>query len=231
MLSRIPVGQFEGLRALLLTDKLERHQSEYNELKKSAKRPTRKHLEILVDHLEWLDSITAADRVLEGIPDIKVRHFAAQAMAYDVSELHECTEAKRYTLMLSLIQRMQIRARDQLAEMFLRRVATIHKCAKENLEQIQFSQRSQVERLIGTLDGVLSIFATEPDNAVAGSQIQEYPSLPAASRKSVRPVPRCKPPVATTTCRWCGSTSKAIAPSCSGWCICSTSVPPPRIAP
>lgn len=174
VLSRIPVGQLEGLQALLLTDKLERRQSEYNELKKSAKRPTRKHLEMLVDHLEWLDSITTADRVFEGIPDTKVRHFAAQAMAYDVSELHECAEAKRYTLMLSLIQRMQIRARDQLAEMFLRRVATIHKRAKENLEQIQFSQRNQVEQLIGTLGGVLSILATEPDNAVAGSQIREY---------------------------------------------------------
>lgn len=174
VLSRIPAGQLEGLQALLLTDKLERRQSEYNELKKSAKRPTRKHLEMLVEHLEWLDSITPSDRVFEGIPDTKIRHFAVQAMAYDVSELRECAEAKRYTLMLSLIRRMQIRARDQLAEMFLRRVATIHKRAREELEQIQFGQRSQVERLIGTLDGVLSILATEPDNAVAGSQIREY---------------------------------------------------------
>ena len=90
VLSRIPIGQLEGLQALLLTDKLERRQSVYNELKKSAKRPTRKHLEMLVEHLEWLDSITTADRVFEGIPDTKVRHFAAQAMAYDVSELREC---------------------------------------------------------------------------------------------------------------------------------------------
>lgn len=174
VLRRIPADHRESLQALLLTDKLGQRQSEYNELKKSAKRPTRKHLEMLVEHLEWLDSIAADDDVLAGIPDSKIRHFAAQAMAYDVSELRECAEAKRYTLLVTLIRRMQVRARDQLAEMFLRRVATIHKRAKEELEQIQFGQRGQVERLIGTLDGVLSILATEPDNAVAGAQIREY---------------------------------------------------------
>lgn len=77
-------------------------------------------------------------------------------------------------LLVALIRRMQVCARDQLAEMFLRRVATIHKWAKEELEQIQFGQRGQVERLIGTLDGVLSILAAEPDNAAAGAQIREY---------------------------------------------------------
>ena len=171
---RITPQQLEALQALLVTDKLERRQSEHNELKKSAKRPTRKHLDMLVEHLEWLDSITAGDDVLAGLPDTKIRHFAAQAMAYDVSELRECAEAKRYTLLVALIRRMQIRARDQLAEMFLRRVATIHKRAKEELDQIQFGQRGQIERLIGTLDGVLAILDGELDNAAAGAQIREY---------------------------------------------------------
>lgn len=171
---RITPQQYEAVKALLVTDKLERRQSEYNELKRSAKRPTRRHLEMLVEHLEWLDSIAAEDDVFAGVPDSKIRHFAAQAMAYDVSELRECAEAKRLTLLVALVRRMQVRARDQLVEMFLRRVATIHKRAKEELEQIQFGQRGQVERLIGTLDGVLSILVTEPDNAVAGAQIREY---------------------------------------------------------
>ena len=171
---RIGDAHRENLKALLQTDKFGQRQSEYNRLKKSAKRPTRKHLETLVDHLEWLESIPGLEKVFESIPDTKVRYFAAQAMAYDVSELKECGEAKRYTLMVALIHRMQVRARDQLAEMFLRRVATIHKRAKEELERIQIDQRGQVERLVGTLDGVLSILAGEPDNATAGAQIREY---------------------------------------------------------
>ncbi|WP_374493403.1 Tn3 family transposase [Zoogloea sp.] len=171
---RIGDAHRENLKALLQTDKFGQRQSEYSRLKKSAKRPTRKHLETLVDHLEWLESIPGLEKVFESIPDTKVRYFAARAMVYDVSELKECGEAKRYTLMVALIHRMQVRARDQLAEMFLRRVATIHKRAKEELERIQIDQRGQVERLVGTLDGVLSILAGEPDNATAGAQIREY---------------------------------------------------------
>lgn len=171
---RISPTQLEGFNALLDTDKLAHRQSEYNDLKKSSRRPTRKHLEMLVDHLEWLESFGGVDAMLRGVQETKVRHFAAQAMAYDVSELRECAEAKRYTLLVALIQRMQVRARDQLTEMFLRRVATIHKRAKEELEQIQFGQRNQIEQLIGTLDGVLAILSAEPDNALAGGRIRDY---------------------------------------------------------
>lgn len=174
IIGRIPDDKLVQLTALLTTDQLSFRQSEYNKLKKSAKRPTRKHLEMIVAHLEWLESILAIGDLFDGIPDTKIRYFAAQAMAYDVSELRECSEAKRYTLLVALIHRMQVRARDQLAEMFLRRVAAIHKRAKEELEQIKFAQRTQVEQLIGTLDGVLTILSSEPDNAVAGGRIRDY---------------------------------------------------------
>lgn len=172
--SRLSAEHLKSLSDLLLTDTLQHRQSEYNNLKKSAKRSTRKHLEMLVDHLTWLESLGNMEGIFAGIPETKVRHFAAQAQAFDVSELCECAEPKRYTLILALIHRMQVRARDQLSEMFLRRVATIHKRAKEELEQIQSKQRGQTERLIGTLDQVLAILERESDNAAAGSEIREY---------------------------------------------------------
>ncbi|WP_341679368.1 Tn3 family transposase [Niveibacterium sp. SC-1] len=172
VVGRMPAAQIQEFNALLETDKFERGQSEYNALKKSAKRPTRKHLELLVDHLEWLESMAAVEPLFKGLPDTKIRHFAEQAMAYDVSELKECVENKRYTLIAALILRMKVRARDQLAEMFLRRVATIHKRAKEELETLQAAQRSQVEDLIGTLDDVLAILEVESDDAAAGKRIR-----------------------------------------------------------
>ncbi len=170
---RLSSNHITALASLLQTDSLQRRQSEYNDLKKSAKRSTRKHLEMLVDHLDWLESLGTMAGVFTGVPDSKVRHFASQAMAYDVSELRECAEPKRYTLILALIHRMQVRARDQLSEMFLRRVATIHKRAKEELEEIQHKQRGQVERLIGTLDNVLAILEQEDDDSKTGVQIRE----------------------------------------------------------
>lgn len=170
---RISGPHLRALGLLLETD-LDRRQTEYNDLKRSAKRPTRKHLDMLVDHLAWLESLGNMEDIFVGVPDTKVRHFAEQAMAYDVSELKECAEPRRYTLMLALILRMQIRARDQLAEMFLRRVATIQKRAKDELELIQHKQRGQVERLIGTLDGVLEILEKEQNDSAAGHQIRDY---------------------------------------------------------
>jgi hypothetical protein len=181
---RLTVAQRQAITTLLDTD-LEHRQSEFNDLKKSARRPTRKHLEILLDHLEWLDSIGDMDVVLAGFSDTKIRFFCEQAMNYDVSELKECAEPKRYTLIVALIHRMQVRARDQLAEMFLRRVATIHKRAKDDLEQIRFNQREEVERLICTLDDVLTILELEPDNAAAGGRIRDY-LLPEGGTEPIR---------------------------------------------
>jgi len=43
-------------------------------------------------------------------------------------------------LVLALIYRMQVRTRDHLAEMFVRRLSTIYKRAKEEPEQIQLRQ-------------------------------------------------------------------------------------------
>lgn len=171
--ARLDRQRISALSLLIETD-LVRRQSAFNDLKMSSKRASRKHLEMLVDHLAWLETFGAIDDLLEGVLDAKLRHFAAQAMIYDIAELKECTEPKRFTLLLSLIHRMQVRTRDQLAEMFLRRVATIHKRARDELEQMQVRQRSQVERLIGTLDGVLSILEKEFDNAVAGGKIRAY---------------------------------------------------------
>ncbi|MFQ6351201.1 Tn3 family transposase, partial [Pseudomonas palleroniana] len=110
----------------------------------------------------------------DGIVDTKIRHFAAQAAASDVAELKDCSLPKRYTLMLALIYRMRVRTRDHLAEMFIRRISTIHKRAKEELEQIQARQRQKLEQLAATLDGVVQILVQEPDDQEAGSLIREY---------------------------------------------------------
>jgi hypothetical protein len=53
-----------------------------------------------------------------------------------------------------LLNRIRVRARDDLADMFVRRMGAIHKRASEELEVIQRRQRAQVEDLVVLLDGV-----------------------------------------------------------------------------
>ncbi|MDD2056254.1 Tn3 family transposase [Pseudomonas putida] len=170
---RAPIEVIYKLKELLDTD-FGRRQSDFNALKQAPKKPSRKHLEVLIDHLAWLESFGDLDAILEGVVDAKIRHFAIQAAASDVAELKDCSLPKRYTLMLALIYRMRVRTRDHLAEMFIRRISTIHKRAKEELEQIQARQRQKLEQLAATLDGVVQILVQEPDDQEAGSLIREF---------------------------------------------------------
>ncbi|WP_255992060.1 Tn3 family transposase [Chitinolyticbacter albus] len=176
VLARLSASHLAALGQLFLGENFEARQSEYNTLKSAARRPTRKHLEMLVEHLTWLESLGDVEDAFHEVPQTKVRHLAEQAMAYDISELKECTPPKRFTLLLALIHRMQVRARDQLTEMFLRRVATIHKRAKEDLDQAHLRQRGQVERVAATLAGVITIIKHENDDTQAGKAIREYVS-------------------------------------------------------
>lgn len=170
---RAPIEVIYKLKELLDTD-FGRRQSDFNALKQAPKKPSRKHLEVLIDHLAWLESFGDLDAILEGVIDAKIRHFATQAAASYVAELKDCSLPKRYTLMLALIYRMRVRTRDHLAEMFIRRISTIHKRAKEELEQIQARQRQKLEQLAATLDGVVQILVQEPDDQEAGSLIREF---------------------------------------------------------
>lgn len=173
VVTRTPIEVIHRLKELLDTD-FGRRQSDFNALKQAPKKPSRKHLEVLIDHLAWLESFGDLEAIFEGIVDAKIRHFAAQAAASDVSELKDCSLPKRYTLMLALIYRMRVRTRDHLAEMFIRRISTIHKRAKEELDQVHARQRQKLEQLAATLDGVVQILVQEPDDQEAGNLIREY---------------------------------------------------------
>jgi hypothetical protein len=53
--------------------------------------------------------------------------------------------------------------------MCIKRIATIHKRAKDELDQIQLRQRKKLELLVATLDGVIQILSQEPSDQEAGS--------------------------------------------------------------
>ncbi len=109
VVARTPIEVIYRLKELLDTD-FGRRQSDFNALKQAPKKPSRKHLEVLIDHLAWLDSFGDLDTIFEGLVETKIRHFSAQAAAADVSELKDCSLPKRYTLMLALIYRMRVRS-------------------------------------------------------------------------------------------------------------------------
>ena len=94
-------------------------------------------------------------------------------MTLDASDLKDLNSSKRHALMLAAIQRLRSRVRDDIAEMFVRRMAKIHKRAKEELKSIILGQRARSEALIAKLADVLAIVAEDLPDAELGRRIRQ----------------------------------------------------------
>jgi hypothetical protein len=133
---RLTVEHTERLDRLMVIE-FEQRQTAFNALKRLPRKPSRQHLEELVDHLEWLDSFGDTQAPLAGIAPAKIRDLAYQTKTLDASELKDFAPAKRHALLLCLIHRMRVRTKDALGEMYVKRMSTVHKRAKEELIEIQ----------------------------------------------------------------------------------------------
>ncbi|RZF26112.1 Tn3 family transposase [Paraburkholderia sp. UYCP14C] len=158
----------------LLKREFNQRQTAYNTIKRYALRPSRKHISLLVEHLAWLDGFGDYAHVLEGVPATKLRSLSTQAMSLDAANLKETLTERRYTLIVALLHQMRVRARDDLAEMFIRRMGAIHKRAREELEQIHTRQREQMENLVDLLDSVVNIVDDHQDDAELGARVREH---------------------------------------------------------
>ena len=145
----------------------------YNKIKRSAKKASRKHIDLVLDQLSWLESLPDIDVLLKGVPATKLKHLADVASALDAGDMKDFRPAKRHTLILALVRQMRISARDDIAEMFIRRMGAIHKGAREELDIIQARQRELSEALVATLEEVLEILSQGLDDAKTGKRIRE----------------------------------------------------------
>jgi len=159
-LSPEDVVRLDGL--LKTTEVVQRHTS-FQEIKESPKKPSLTHLDAVLDHLNWLESLGDVDSPLSGIPPALLQHFATEAKALHAGELREVQAPKSYTLLLCLIHRIRVRTRDDTAEMFVKRMDKIHRQARERLLEIQARQREKTENLVATLAGVIE--AVRSDNS------------------------------------------------------------------
>jgi hypothetical protein len=186
VVNRLSEQQRQQLDALLETDQLGR--SAFNALKRAPKRPSLSHLDSLVGHVRWLQELREPAELLAGVPPAKVRHFAAEARSLDAGELKDVNAPKRYTLLLSLLGRAQVQGRDDLAEMFGKRMALFETRAKEELALIRERQRETTEMLVGAFADA-QVLDGDPSDAGAGPLVKQVvaqrrysPAWPAARR-------------------------------------------------
>ena len=139
----------------LLSEKDESGATKYNRLKQSAKAPTWSHFCAQAEHLGWVDKLGETGVWLTGVASGKITDFAGEADAADAPGLRDYNLVKRLALLVGLVHKARMRARDDLTTMFCKRIALQVKRAKAELEEIREQQQAIVEELIGNYRTVL----------------------------------------------------------------------------
>jgi len=147
----------------------------YHRLKQPPKRPTLSNFEELLAHLAWLETFGDPSRLLGGVPSAKVTQFAAEAKALDAAELNDHAPAKRRMLVLCRVARAQVTCRDDVAEMFGKRIAKFHQRAREELDRIRAAHRQTTEGLMATFAELLAALKRQPglDDASTGRLVRQ----------------------------------------------------------
>ncbi|MGW3473443.1 transposase, partial [Saccharopolyspora sp. NPDC000995] len=101
-------------------------------------------------------AIGPTERWLDGVPPGKVAHFAGEAHVANVDDMRKTGDAKRITLLVSLLHQQRVEARDEVVTMFCKRMAALHKKGRERLEELREANRTETERLIGVFGEVLA---------------------------------------------------------------------------
>ena len=137
--------------------------SAFHRLKQAAGRASWSAFREQVAHLRWVDSLGDTDAWLEGIAESKIADFAGEAMAADAGVMRDVAPSKRLALLACMVHVARTRARDDLAEMFCKRMASITKLAKAELDEIRERQAEMSERLITNYRGVLACLDPRSD--------------------------------------------------------------------
>ena len=148
--------------------------SDLNVLKATPKSASKKNLGELQERLLWLESLGDTAALLEGLPNQKVTHLAAQAGALDASELKKVGAERRRAMLACLVDRAKIGARDGLAEMLVKTVGRMDNRGKERLEELHRQQRGTTEQMIEVLGRILEGAAEiGADDAALGKHVRQ----------------------------------------------------------
>jgi len=128
----------------------------FTRLKLSPGTPTITRIREWSDRLDWLTALLDPTPFLKDIAFTKIRQFAAEASANEISDIRNTrNERRRHALLLCLLHQAQTQTRDDLVKMFLRRIKKTENAAREKLGLLQQDHRALEESLIAAFAQVL----------------------------------------------------------------------------
>lgn len=148
VLKRLSKAQKEVLDALLIREPTETRYP-FIKLKALPGRASLKEIRRWEKHLTWLEGLLETDTVLTGLSSTKIEQFASEAIQLETGDMLDIQiPGRQYTLLVCLVHHMQVRVRDQLTEMYLKRVRLLHNNGKKQLKELQDKYRPLNEMMI-----------------------------------------------------------------------------------
>jgi len=146
----------------------------FAQMKQSPGPATLKHFRAWAARLTYLESLIDPKPFFDGVAYTKIRQFAAETTAYALGDIRGITNsARRYTLLLSLLHETQAKTRDELIEMFLRRMRSVHHSAQNKLRELQDKHRHLEESLLGVFGEVIQQVDSSDSDEALGRQVRE----------------------------------------------------------
>jgi hypothetical protein len=125
--------------------------------------------------LDWLESILETRPLVASVALTKVQQFAAEATALDVADMRRLQRVpRRRALLVCMLHQAQVQTRDQLVEMFLKRMRLTTNGAKKRLQELQQQHRELEEHMLAVFAEVIDETILNPeDNAVLGQGVRD----------------------------------------------------------
>jgi TnpA family transposase len=137
--------------------------SVWNDLKQDSGRLTLPHLHTWINRLHQLNELQFGTLALRGIPEVKVKHFAEEALTLDAARMKQMEPSKRYTLSVALLSVQKARTLDDLAEMLIKQMQQIHHKGKMALVELRVQTQPRTDELIATLRDLVLAYQNEGD--------------------------------------------------------------------
>lgn len=139
----------------------------FTRLKSLPKRASLREVGRWESHLDWLENILDPRPFTGHLTSTKVEQFAAEAYQLEAGDMLDIVDkGKRHTLLLCLLHHMQVRTRDQLTTMFLKRMRLLHNNARKRLRDIQDQHRELSETMVNAFADIV-VHAEETEKAAA----------------------------------------------------------------
>jgi TnpA family transposase len=146
----LPPEAREHLAALLVVPE-GAIRSGWDQAKADPPRPSPQRMREHLAHLAWLRGQAVAEAAFAGVPDRKLRQFAAEARSLGAADLSRMVESKRLALMAALLHGQVAQALDDAAEMFVRLMTRMHNKAKEALDDRRNQRAAETDALVALL--------------------------------------------------------------------------------